>query len=251
MKGGTERPLGAKRLASSGAIFAARRRGPEGDEFGRQEKISVGQPILRHRRFRLRDALLLSALAISASACSGNYPPLAGTPAPAVAEYVIGPEDMLNVYVYRAPELTVETPVRPDGRISTPLSPDVLALGKTPSEVAKSIEANLKQYVQEPNVTIMVSRFQGAPDKAIRAIGEVAQLRAIPYRANLSLLDVIIAANGLTRFAAANRTLVVREGLRGPETYQVRLDDLLTHGDITQNIAMRPGDTVIVPQAWF
>jgi polysaccharide export outer membrane protein len=183
--------------------------------------------------------------------CIGNYPSLAGRPLPATGEYMIGPEDMLNVFVYRAPELSVETPVRPDGRVSTPLSPDVLALGRTPSQVAQEIESNLKKYVQEPNVTVMVTTFQGPPNRAIRAIGEVAQMRTIPYRANLSVLDVIIAANGLTRFAAGNRTLVIREGPSGPETYNVRLDDLLKDGDITQNIAMQPGDTVVVPQAWF
>ena len=159
---------------------------------------------------------------------------------------------MLNVFVYRAPELSVETPVRPDGRVSTPLSPDVLALGRTPSQLSQEIESNLKKYVQEPNVTVMVTGFQQGPlNRAIRAIGEVAQIRTIPYRVNLSLLDVIVAANGLTRFAAGNRTLVVREGATGPETYNVRLDDLLKEGDVTQNIAMQPGDTVIVPQAWF
>lgn len=203
-----------------------------------------------HRRGRLAPVFLSLVIALSVGAC-GTYPPLAGVAVPASSEYIIGPEDMLNVFVYRAPELSVETPVRPDGLISTPLSPDVPALGKTPSQLAKDIEANLKKFVQEPNVTVMVTGFQGPPDRAIRAIGEVAQLRAIPYRANLSLLDVIIAVNGLTRFAAGNRTLVVRDGPNGPETYQVRLDDLLRDGDITQNIAMRPGDTVIVPQAWF
>ena len=191
------------------------------------------------------------ALAVMTSACVANYPPLAGTPAPGTPEYIIGPDDMLNVFVYRAPELSVTTPVRPDGRISTPLSPDVVALGRTPSQVARVIEANLKKYVQEPNVTVMVSNFRGPPDQAIRTVGEVTQIAAIPYRADLSLLDVIIACKGLTRFAAGNRTLIVRQTPAGPRTYQVRLDDLIKDGDISQNVAMQPGDTVFVPQAWF
>jgi polysaccharide export outer membrane protein len=169
----------------------------------------------------------------------------------ASSTYLIGPEDMINVFVYRAPELSVQTPVRPDGRISTPLSPDVYALGKTSSQLARDIETNLKKYVQEPNVTVMVNGFRGPPDRAVRAIGEVGQIRAIPYRANLSILDVIIECNGLTRFAAGNRTLVVRQTPTGPQTYQVHLGDLINDGDITQNVAIQPGDTIFVPQAWF
>jgi polysaccharide export outer membrane protein len=211
----------------------------------------VTAPTNSNSRSRLQLAIVLTVTALLGGGCTGNYPNLAGRPVPATAEYIIGPEDMVNVFVYRAPELSVETPVRPDGRVSTPLSPDVVALGRTPSQVAQEIESNLRKYVQEPNVTVMVTGFHGPPNRAIRAIGEVAQLRTITYRANLSLLDVIISANGLTRFAAGNRTLVIREGSNGPETYNVRLDDLLKEGDITQNIAMQPGDTVVVPQAWF
>jgi polysaccharide export outer membrane protein len=205
----------------------------------------------RCRRGRLHLLILLAVVALSEGACVNSYPEPAAGAAIAGSEYQIGPEDMVNVFVYRAPELSVQTPVRPDGRISTPLSPDVYALGKTSSQLARDIETNLKKYVQEPNVTVMVNGFRGPPDRSIRAIGEVAQIRAIPYRANLSLLDVVIECNGLTRFAAGNRTLIVRQGPNGPQTYQVRLDDLIKDGDITQNVAMQPGDTVFVPQAWF
>lgn len=210
-----------------------------------------GEPGTKNWRGRIRLALILAVVAAGTAGCVGNYPGLTAGPATPAAEYIIGPEDTLNIFVYRAPELSVQTPVRPDGRISTPLSSDVVALGKTPSQLARDIEANLKKYVQEPSVTVMVNGFRGPPDLAIRTIGEVAQIRAIPYRAHLSLLDVIIACNGLTRFAAGNRTLIVRQGPNGPQTYQVRLDDLIKDGDITQNIAMQPGDTVFVPQAWF
>ena len=200
---------------------------------------------------RLRFLTLLVAVAIGTVGCAPAYPGLTGGQFAGTPEYRIGPEDTVNVFVYRAPELSVQTPVRPDGRISTPLSPDVLALGKTPSQLAHDIEANLKKYVRQPNVTVMVNGFRGPPDQAIRTVGEVAQLSEIPYRAHLSLLDVIIASRGLTRFAAGNRTLIIRQGPNGPQTYQVRLDDLLKDGDFTQNVAMQPGDTVIVPQAWF
>lgn len=208
------------------------------------------RPIV-HFGARASATLLLIALAVGAGGCAGNYPELAAGAAGKAPEYVIGPEDTLNVFVYRAPELSVQTPVRPDGRISTPLSPDVVALGKTPTQVAHEIEGNLKKYVQEPNVTVMVNGFRGAPDQAVRVVGEVGQITVIPYHADLSLLDVIIASKGLTRFAAGNRTLVVRSGPSGPVTYRVRLDDLMKDGDVSQNIAMQPGDTVFVPQAWF
>jgi len=205
----------------------------------------------RGRRRQIQSLIVLAVLAVSTAGCVGRYPGLAAGPPPGVPEYRIGPEDVLNVFVYRAPELSVQTPVRPDGRISTPLSADVVALDRTPSQVAQQIETNLKKYVQQPNVTVMVNNFRGPPDRAVRAIGEVAQISAIPYRAHLSLLDVVIACRGLTRFAAGNRTLIVRQGPNGPMTYQVRLEDLIDNGDITQNVAMQPGDTVFVPQAWF
>jgi polysaccharide export outer membrane protein len=209
------------------------------------------RPPTQHFGARAYLSLILAAMAVGIGGCAGNYPELAAGSAGASPEYVIGPEDMLNVFVYRAPELSVQTPVRPDGRISTPLSPDAVALGKTPSQLARDIEGNLKKYVQEPNVTVMVNGFRGPPSRAIRVVGEVGQIAAIPYHADLSLLDVIIASKGLTRFAAGNRTLVVREGPQGPVTYRVRLDDLIKDGDVSQNIALQPGDTVVVPQAWF
>ena len=141
--------------------------------------------------------------------------------------------------------------MRPDGLISTPLVPDVIALGKTPTQLAKDIEDRLKKYIKDPNVTIMVTSFTGPPLRQIRAIGEVAQPLAIPYHVELSLLDVMIATKGLTRFAAGNRALIVRQEPAGPRTYNVRLDDLLKDGDVTQNVPMQPGDTLYVPQSWF
>ena len=206
---------------------------------------------VQHLGARAYVSLILAAMAVGVSGCADTYPELAAGSAGNSSEYIIGPEDMVNVFVYRAPELSVQTPVRPDGRISTPLSPDVVALGKTPSQLARDIEGRLKKYVQEPNVTVMVNGFRGPPNRAIRVVGEVGQITAIPYHADLSLLDVIIASKGLTRFAAGNRTLVVRNGPGGPVTYRVRLDDLIKEGDVSQNIAMQPGDTVVVPQAWF
>ena len=193
----------------------------------------------------------LVGLALFAAGCTPTAPPLVGVPPGPESQYIIGPGDAVNIFIYRVPELSVEVPVRPDGLISTPLVPDVIALGKTPTQLARDIEDRLNKYIKDPNVTIMVTSFAGPPLRQIRAIGEVAQPLAIPYHVELSLLDVMIATKGLTRFAAGNRALIVRQEPAGPRTYNVRLDDLLKDGDVTQNVPMQPGDTLYVPQSWF
>ena len=193
---------------------------------------------------------LLAGLAFLLAACA-SAPSLVGEGVNAPSEYIIGAGDTLNIFVYRSPELSAEVPVRPDGRISTPLVSDVVALGKTPSQLARAIEDELKKYVKEPTVTVMATGFVGPPDRQVRVIGEVAQPLALPYRAQLSVLDVMIATKGLTKFAAGNRAVIVRLEPDGPRTYNVRLDDLLKDGDVRQNVAMQPGDTLFVPQAWF
>ena len=125
------------------------------------------------------------------------------------------------------------------------------ALGRTPSQLARAIEAELGKYVKEPTVTVMVTGFVGPPDRQIRVIGEVAQPSALPYRAQLSILDVMIAVKGLTKFAAGNRAVIVRQEPEGARSYNVRLDDLLKDGDVTQNVSLQPGDILFVPQSWF
>ena len=194
---------------------------------------------------------LFAGLALVLCACVAMHPSLVGQPVSDAGEYIIGPGDTLNVFVYRAPELSAEVPVRPDGRISTPLAPDIVALGKTPSQLASALQNELKKYVREPNVTVMVNGFVGPADRQVRVIGEIAQPLALPYRAQLSLLDVMIATKGLTRFAAGNRAVIVRQAPDGLKSYNIRIDDLMKDGDISQNVAMQPGDMVFVPQAWF
>lgn len=194
---------------------------------------------------------LVACLAMLPVACSAPGPSLVGVRTPGAGQYIIGPGDDLNVFVYRAPELSAIVPVRLDGLVSTPLAPDVRAAGRTPTELAHALEARLRKYVKEPNVTVMVTGAAGPPALQIRVIGEVAQPLEIPYRKGLSLLDVMIAAKGLTPFAAGNRALLVRQEPGGPQTFNVRLSDLLKDGEISQNVPMRPGDTVFVPQAWF
>lgn len=171
----------------------------------------------------------------------------------AASEYVIGPGDTLSIFVYRAPELSIAAlPVRPDGRISVPLIPEVVAAGKTPAQLGNEIAQHLKEYVKDPLVTVMVQSFVGPFDRQIRVIGQATEPLAIPYRDHMTVLDVMIAVKGLTRFAAGNRALIVRHEPGGREkTIRVHLNDLLKDGDISQNVAMEPGDILIIPQTWF
>lgn len=200
-------------------------------------------------------ASALALLTLAACAAPSDVAaPTARTASAAAPTYVIGPGDTLDIFVHLAPELSATAlPVRPDGRLSIPLAPDIEAAGKTPSALAREIETRLRRYVVEPNVTVMVRSFVGAPENQIRVIGEATEPRAMPYREGMTLLDVIINTRGLTRYAAGNRAEVVRRA--GPDggrqTIRVRLSDLLREGDMSQDMAMQPGDTLVIPQAWF
>lgn len=169
------------------------------------------------------------------------------------SDYVIGAADTLDVFVYRSPDLSMAgLAVRPDGRISIPLVEDITAAGKTPTVLAREIEGRLKKYVQDPTVTVIVRGFVGPYDRQIRVIGEAAEPRSLPYRDHMTLLDVVIETKGLTKFASGNSAVVVRRyGTSDQKTIPVRLSDLVKNGDITQNIEMQPGDTLIIPETWF
>jgi polysaccharide export outer membrane protein len=197
--------------------------------------------------------LTAAVLAPLLAACGHGKPTVAeALPAPDTSDYVIGPGDSLSIFVYQAPSLSVTAlPVRPDGRISVPLVPDLVAAGKTPSELQKAIEERLKKYVQNPVVTVMPQSFQGPPDRQVRVIGEAVDPQAIPYRANLTLLDIMIATKGLTKFAAGNSAKILRRDGGTQRVIKVHLADLIKDGDITQNLTMHPGDTLIIPQSWF
>lgn len=179
---------------------------------------------------------------MSASAASGK-----------AEDYVIGAGDSLSVFVYRNPDLSEPgVAVRPDGRISVPLIEDIVAAGKTPTQLAREIEERLRKYIQDPNVTIIVRSFIGPPDRQVRVIGEATDPQAIPYRERMTLLDVMIATKGLTKYAAGNRAVIVRIGPNGKQqSIPVKLSDLIKDGDISRNIEMQPGDTLIIPQSWF
>ena len=167
-------------------------------------------------------------------------------------QYVIGAGDNLGISVYHAPELSVPgLPVRPDGRISMPLIPDIVAAGKTPTQLGKELEERLKEYIKDPIVTVMVTGFIGPFSRQVRVIGEATEPAAVPYRDHMTVLDLMIAVKGLTKYAAGNSAIIVRGVGEKRETIKVRLSDLIKNGDIDQNIEMLPGDTLIIPQSWF
>lgn len=191
-----------------------------------------------------------AAAAILAGCASSKYPPAPSQAATSKYQYVIGPLDTVNVIVWRNPELSMAIPVRPDGHISTPLVEDLRAVGRTPSDLARDLEKALGKYARDPVVTVIVTTFQGSSDEQIRIIGEATRPQAIPYRQNMTLLDVMIQVGGLTDFADGNSAVLVRGKEQGKQ-YSVRLKDLIKRGDISANVEIRPGDVLIIPQGWF
>lgn len=198
------------------------------------------------------------ALFLAACASGPTWGPLWGPaypPAPTVAgavdyAYHIGPLDVVNVIVWRNPELSMSIPVRPDGKITTPLIDDLPALGKTPTELERDMEKALSKFIRDPVVTVVVTNFVGPSSEQIRVIGEAAKPQILSYRTDMTLLDVMIAVGGITDFADGNAARVFRVS-EGGKLYSVRLKDLVKRGDITANVEMRPGDILIIPQSWF
>jgi polysaccharide biosynthesis/export protein len=197
-------------------------------------------------------SLILVAFTVLA-ACSSQptLPPAKAVGYDPSPDYFIGPLDTLNIFVWRNPELSETLPVRPDGRISIPLIEDLPAAGKTPTQLARDIEAHLKRYVQDPIVTVIVTAFNGPYARQVRVVGEAAHPQAIPYRENMTLLDVMIAVGGLTQFASGNRGTVVRTVNDQETSFRVRIGDLVKDGDVSANVQMLPGDVLIIPQSWF
>ncbi len=166
-------------------------------------------------------------------------------------EYHIGPGDSLNIFVWNHPELSVVVPVRPDGMISTPLVENLQAASRTPSELARGIEGRLSEYVRTPKVNVIVQNFVGALSDQIRVVGQAAKPQSLPYRANITVLDVMIQVGGLAQYAAGNRAKLVRKIDGKTVEIPVHLNDLLNKGDVSANITMRPGDVLIIPESRF
>jgi polysaccharide export outer membrane protein len=218
----------------------------EKNEEGMQKEMSMSA-----KRLVVSCGVLLSALFLSACGSLGGHPP-----APQVAEspahrYKIGPLDNLNIVVWRNPELSALVTVRPDGRISTPLVEDLVAANRSPVDLAREIETVLGKYVRDPVVTVVVNGFQGTYSDQIRIVGEATRPQAVPYRQNMTVLDVMIQVGGLTQFASGNRAVLVRTSQGSNKYFQVKLDDLLKDGLIDANVEVLPGDVLVIPQSWF
>lgn len=177
-------------------------------------------------------------------------------PAPSIPEgggnvdYIIGSGDTLNINVWRNPELSMTVPVRPDGRITTPLVEDIPATGQTPTQLARGIEKALAKYIQDPVVTVIVTTFRGPLERQVRVVGQAAKPQALSYTEKMTLLDVMIAVGGITEFADGNKATILR-GFDKPQQFNVRLRDLVKLGDVSANVEMRPGDVLIIPESFF
>ena len=207
---------------------------------------------------RLLAGAALTSLALTGCTGSSSGPQL--PPASFVAlqegpgeEYVIGPLDDLTVFVWRNPELGAKVQVRPDGRITTPLITDMPAVGKTPSMLAEDIRLQLSQYIEEPLVSVIVNEFAGTFSQQVRIVGATEKPASIPYRANMTLLDAMIAVGGLSEFAAGNRARLIRFDKESGKQreYALRLGDLLKKGDSKANVMLTPGDVIIIPESMF
>ena len=188
------------------------------------------------------------------TACSSmfavKFPPAPISASTQDYSYIVGPGDNINIIVWRNPELSLSVPVRPDGKFSTPLIDELVAQGKNSVQIAREIEQVLGKYVRDPVVTVIVTGFVGPYDQQIRVVGEAAKPQFLPYKQQMTLLDVMIAVGGLTDFAAGNNASILR-GSDGGKQYSVRLKDLIKRGDITANVEMKPGDILIIPQSLF
>jgi len=207
---------------------------------------------------RLLASVALASLALGGCASTSSGPQL--PPASFVAmqegpgeDYVIGPLDELTIFVWRNPELGASVQVRPDGRITTPLITDMPAVGKTPSMLAEDLKLQLSQYIQEPLVSVIVNKFAGTFSQQVRIVGATGKPASIPYRANMTVLDAMIAVGGLSEYAAGNRSRLIRfdkESGRQKE-YALRLGDLLKRGESKANVMLMPGDVIIIPESAF
>lgn len=195
---------------------------------------------------------LLSLLAINISGCSSTGGGLLPeSEALSTTDYLIGPGDHLNIFVWRNPDLSSKVTVRPDGKISSPLIDDLDVANLKATDVADMIEQMLGTYIRTPKVTVIVSGFQGTAGQQIRVIGNATNPMTLPYRAGMTLLDVMIEVQGLSEFADGDNAKLIRKSNGESKQYTIQLDSLIRGGDITKNRSVYPGDTIIIPESWF
>jgi polysaccharide export outer membrane protein len=196
--------------------------------------------------------------AVLVGGCAATRPEL--PPAPFVTaqetpgeDYVIGPLDQLNVFVWRNPELSAKVQVRPDGRITTPLISDMPAVGKTPAMLAQDMKLALGEYIKDPLVSVIVENFSGTYSQQVRVVGATEKPASLPFRANMTLLDAMIAVGGVNEFAAGNRARLVRfdRATGKQQEYSLRIASLLKDGDTSANVRLAPGDVIIIPETMF
>jgi polysaccharide export outer membrane protein len=195
----------------------------------------------------------LGLLAVVVTGCALNAPKYPAAPAAASTldyNYIVGPGDSLNIIVWRNPELSMSVPVRPDGKVTTPLVDELVAQGKTSTQIARDVEQALGKFVRDPIVTVIVTGFVGPYSEQIRVVGEATKPQFLPYKQKMTLLDVMIAVGGLTDFADGNSASILRAS-EGDKQYTVRIKDLIKRGDMSANVEMKPGDILIIPQGWF
>ena len=212
-------------------------------------------------RIGLKLVLMAGAGALALSGCAGGGRVGQSLPAASFAgsseavsdNYIIGPMDELSVFVWRNPELSTHIQVRPDGRLTTPLISDMVAAGKTPAQLAEDIRIVLSRYIQDPIVSVMVEHPQGAFSQQVRIVGATEHPAALPYRANMTLLDAMIAVGGLSQYAAGDRARLVRtdHATGRQRQYDLRIAALLRRGDVSANVRLEPGDVIIIPESMF
>jgi len=182
---------------------------------------------------------------------SSTQPVAPSTTIPADYNYLIGPGDSLNIFVWRNPEVSTSVTVRPDGMINAPLVEDLSVTDKTPTQVARDVEKALSVYIKDPIVTVTMGGFVGPYHEQVRVIGQASEPQGLPYSEDMTLLDLIIAVGGLTEFADGNKAILARVVNGEQIQYTIRIEDLVQGGDLSANIDILPGDIIIIPEAWF
>jgi polysaccharide export outer membrane protein len=188
---------------------------------------------------------------LSGCASSGGTQVAQGKDAGFTHEYLIGPGDNLHISVWRYPDISISAPVRPDGKITSPLVEDLQASGKTSTQLAREMEKALAKFIKDPVVTVTVTGFSGPYGEQIKIIGQAVKPQALPYRNGMSLMDVLIAVGGVTPYASGNNARVMRNTDGKMVKMPVRLNDLLKDGDLSANMPMRPGDVLVIPESFF
>jgi polysaccharide export outer membrane protein len=213
--------------------------------------VSGAKPLkLREFLQGLGFAALAVSLPLSAAIAAEAAPAAATAPAAVSPNYLIGPGDSLHVFVFQNEELSVTVPVRPDGKISTPLVEDMVAVGKTPSQLARDIEKSLSEYVKSPKVNVVVMGAMSIYSQ-VKVIGQVKTPQSLPFRDGMTVLDAVLAVGGLGQFAAGNRAHLVRTENGKQTEIKVKLEALVNNGDMKQNLPLKPGDVLVVPESRF